>query len=315
MFTEAIKKRREQKITQKELAKLAGVSLKTINRYENNKSINIYSERKILHALDIDFLKNLDVNVEKNIISFDKQAENYNEFRYINQKDSIIQLVNSGYPYKNKVVLDLGSGTGFLSREIARMSKDVYALDISQAMINKMETLNKKYKINNLHPLKGDAHSLPFIDDTFDLIFTRLTFHHFKDIDLVLKEIKRVLKKNGELIIVDIVSSENTTNFDLENAFNKIRDVSHNKFFRINEIKGKLKEFKFNNLKVETWKEKRDFDEWISLAKFKDSDKILFNLMKGFAMHNVDIGINVTFIDNKIKFVQKMVLIKATNIK
>lgn len=313
MFTEAIKKRKEERITQKELAKLAGVSLKTINRYENNKGINVYSEKKILQALDIDFLKNIDI--EKNIISFDKQAENYNDFRYINQKDSITQLVNSGYPYRNKTILDLGSGTGFLSREIAKMSKDVYALDISQAMINKMKILNKKYKINNLYPLKGDAHNLPFMENTFDLIFTRLTLHHFKDIDLVLKEIKRVLKKNGELIIVDIVSSENSTNFDLENAFNKIRDVSHNKFFRINEIKKKLKEFKFSNLKVEAWKEKREFDEWISLAKFKDSDKILFNLMKGFATHNIDIGINITFTDDKINFIQKMVLIKAINIK
>ena len=122
MYEKTIQVRKEKKLTQKELAKMSGVSIKTINRYENGIKISFDSEKKILEALDIDFINYCNINNERNKMSFDKQAEEYEESKYINQKNSVLQLINKGYPYKEKRVLDLGAGTGFVSREISKFA-------------------------------------------------------------------------------------------------------------------------------------------------------------------------------------------------
>lgn len=315
MFEKAMKIRKEKRITQKELAKISEVSLKTINRYENGIKISFSSEKKILENLNINFENFHTENIEKNKISFNKQAEEYEESKYINQKNSVIQLINKGYPYTGKRVLDLGAGTGFISREIAKLAKEIYALDISKAMINQIENLNKNNKLKNIIPVRGDAHNLEFDENFFDTVITRLTLHHLKDIDLVLKEIKKVLKNFGELIIVDIITSEKEEEADLQNNFNKIRDFSHNKFFKLNELKKKLKEINFCNLDIEIWKEDRIFEEWIKLSKYKDEDNVLFNIMKHFAINGIKLGLDLKYEDSKLSFKQKMVLIKVINIK
>ena len=47
----------------------------------------------------------------------------------------------------------------------------------------------------------------------------------------------------------------------------------------------------------------------------KIQNNLLFNIMRGFALNNIDIGANLRLENNEIRFDQKMVLIKVTNIK
>ncbi|MBC2852106.1 methyltransferase domain-containing protein [Cetobacterium sp. 8H] len=314
-YEKTIQIRKQKKLSQKELARLSGVSIKTINRYENGVKISFYCEKKILEVLDFDFLNAYDENSDKNKVSFDKQAEEYEESKYINQKNSVLQLINKGYPYTEKRVLDLGAGTGFVSREVANFAKEIYALDISDVMIKKMNILNQKNNLTNIIPIKGDAHNLNFEDNFFDTVITRLTLHHLKDVDLALNEIKRVLKNFGELIIVDVIASDDDEKADLQNSFDKIRDFSHNKFFKLNELKKKLKEIDFYNLEVNIWKEERNFRDWIKLAKYKDKDNVLFNIMKYFAVNGIKLGLDLEYKEPELSFKQKMVLIKSINIK
>ena len=49
----------------------------------------------------------------------------------------------------------------------------------------------------------ADAEKLPFDDNTFDIIVCNASFHHYIHPDIVLKEIQRVLKDNGKLLIGD----------------------------------------------------------------------------------------------------------------
>lgn len=307
--------RKCRKLTQKELAKISDVNIKTINRYENGIKISFRSEKKILEALGIEFINYRNINNERNKVSFDKQAEEYEESKYINQKNSILQLINKGYPYTGKKVLDLGAGTGFVSREIAKFAEEVYALDISDLMIKKIDVLNKKKNFKNIIPVKGDAHNLNFEDNFFDTVITRLTFHHLKDVKKTLREIKRVLKNFAELIIVDIITSEKDEEADLQNSFDKIRDFSHNKFLKLNELKKIIKEENFYNAETDIWKEERVFEDWIKLAKYKDEGGVLFNIMKYFAINGLKLGIDLEYGESELTFKQKMVLIKVINIK
>lgn len=251
VYYKIIKKiRKEQKLTQTELAKKSGVSFKTINRYENGRKISFDSEKKIFDALGINIEK-VETSLEKNKSSFNKQAEDYNKFEFINNKTEIQKIINSGYPYNNKRVLDLACGVGVIALELSKYAEIVDALDISPLMIEKIKKACNKKGISNINYLVGDAHNLKYEDNTFDTIVTRLSMHHFNNPVVVLKEIKRVLKNFGELIIIDIIANENEEEAKLQDSFNKIRDFSHNKFFTLNSLKKMLKDESFINPEIQ----------------------------------------------------------------
>lgn len=306
--------RTEQKMTQTELAKRSGVSFKTVNRYENGIKISFESEKKIFDVLDINIEK-VETSLEKNKSSFNKQAEDYNKFEFINNKTEIGKIINVGYPYKNKRVLDLACGSGIIALELSKYADIVDALDVSPLMIDRLKKECNNKKLNNINYLVGDAHNLKYEDNTFDTVITRLSMHHFNNPRIVLKEIKRVLKNLGELIIIDIITSEDEEEMRLQNSFNKIRDFSHNKFFTLNSLKKILRETNFINPEIQLWKQKRNFKDWISLSNYSDDDEILYNIMGGFAAHDIKLGMDLRIEKNELLFEQKMVLIKIVNIK
>lgn len=99
---------------------------------------------------------------------------------------------------KGKIVLDVASGEGYGSNFLALKAKTVYGVDLSEETV---EYARKKYGRKNLIFSQGDATNLPFEDGLFDVVVSFETIeHHDKHLEMV-KEIKRVLKKEGVLII------------------------------------------------------------------------------------------------------------------
>mgnify|MGYP002794598183 CR=1 FL=1 len=97
-------------------------------------------------------------------------------------------------------VLDLGCGNGNVSGMIAEETEaHVTGLDLSQQMIEQA----KKRVGAKAQFIVGNAEKLPFADHTFDMIICNASFHHYPHPVTVVKEMKRVLKQNGTLILGD----------------------------------------------------------------------------------------------------------------
>jgi ubiquinone/menaquinone biosynthesis C-methylase UbiE len=110
---------------------------------------------------------------------------------------SIVQRINKG------VLIDIGSGTGFLSIEIAKRAPKltIYGIDLSVKMVeiasgNGREFKNVTFKVAN-------AIQLPFKDNSVDFIVSTGSFHHWQQPFKVFNEIYRVLKGNAEAWIYD----------------------------------------------------------------------------------------------------------------
>ncbi len=103
---------------------------------------------------------------------------------------------------KDRKILDICTGTGDLAIEFARQGNKVLGIDLSEDMI---EIAKKKNKFENLKFEVGDATKLPFKNNSFDAITASFGLHEMpKEIMLkVLEEVKRVLKDNGQFIIID----------------------------------------------------------------------------------------------------------------
>ncbi|RAN85903.1 SAM-dependent methyltransferase, partial [Bacillus sp. SRB_28] len=55
----------------------------------------------------------------------------------------------------------------------------------------------------NISFIHGDAHNIPYPNETFDLIISRAVIHHLQDIPIFIREASRILKKDGTLILQD----------------------------------------------------------------------------------------------------------------
>jgi ubiquinone/menaquinone biosynthesis C-methylase UbiE len=102
----------------------------------------------------------------------------------------------------NALVLDAGGGTGRWTVRIAQKTQKVVLMDISEGMLKvaaeriKQEGIQKKVVIK-----RGDIIETGYADETFDLIFCEHALFLFKEPDVLLKELSRILKNKATLII------------------------------------------------------------------------------------------------------------------
>lgn len=100
-------------------------------------------------------------------------------------------------------IIDVASGTGSQAHELAKLGYDVIGMDLSKEMLKQA-----KKKCNSGLKLgfqEADATDLPFEDNYFDASSISLGLHDMPyEIDLmVLKEMKRVTKNGGKILIID----------------------------------------------------------------------------------------------------------------
>jgi ubiquinone/menaquinone biosynthesis C-methylase UbiE len=100
------------------------------------------------------------------------------------------------------VFLDIGAGTGYISREVAAQvpGATIHALDVEPLMIEEMKQSTGD---NNILPQLMERDILPFTDTSMDGIWSITVFHELGNPKPLLHEIRRVLRPGGHLLIVD----------------------------------------------------------------------------------------------------------------
>jgi len=108
---------------------------------------------------------------------------------------------------KGKVVADVGAGSGMLAFLLAKNAKTVFAIEPISSFRNFIREKANKEKYRNVFAIDGFLDSIPFPDDSFDILFTSNAIGW--NIDKELQEIERVVKPNGEAIhIMRVIENE-----------------------------------------------------------------------------------------------------------
>ena len=105
-----------------------------------------------------------------------------------------------GDDLRGKRVLEVGCGDGVLSCYMARQGSEVSAIDNSNLAIDYAKENSLRLKLA-IDIRIASAYELPFEGEVFDAVVSSDVIEHLKDVDVFLKEIKRVLKPNGVAII------------------------------------------------------------------------------------------------------------------
>jgi O-antigen biosynthesis protein len=101
---------------------------------------------------------------------------------------------------QGKIVLDIASGEGYGSHMLSQVASKVFGVDISLEAVNYAKT-KYQYKVNNLEFLIGSCAAIPLEDKSVDVIVSFETIEHHDEHEAMMREIKRVLKPNGCLLI------------------------------------------------------------------------------------------------------------------
>ncbi len=107
-------------------------------------------------------------------------------------------------------LIDFGSGTGTFAIQAAKRCNKVYAVDVSQAMIERAETKAIKAEASNIEFHHAGFLTYEHNDHPVEAIVTSFAFHHLPDFwkGIALKRLNRMLKPGGHLYIHDVVMEE-----------------------------------------------------------------------------------------------------------
>lgn len=101
-----------------------------------------------------------------------------------------------------RLAADIGAGTGFITEGLVQKGVAVIAVDQSEAMLAEMR---KKFgNVDEIDYRLGEAESLPIPGEAVDYAFANMYLHHVEAPPEAIKEMGRVLKPGGKLVVTDL---------------------------------------------------------------------------------------------------------------
>ena len=131
---------------------------------------------------------------------YEKFFTDYDNFRYLKEGHILHCLDN--IDFRNKNVLEIGLGQGADSEQIIRRGAIWSGLDLTPESVERVRLRLQLRQLSHQALKQGSVLKIPYEDNTFDIVFSHGVLHHVPDIDRAQREIWRVLKPDGELIVM-----------------------------------------------------------------------------------------------------------------
>ena len=129
-------------------------------------------------------------------VKYDRIGLNYNETRkadpYLTER-----LLHHLQPKPHRHYLDIGCGTGNYTVALYQQGLNITGVEPSETML-----LEARAKTSTINWKQGRAEDIPTEDQSIDGITATFTLHHWTDLPKALKELKRVLKPHGRVVIL-----------------------------------------------------------------------------------------------------------------
>ena len=183
------------------------------------------------------------------------------------------------------ILLDLGCGPGVLLKRFAPKVEKIIGIDFAKACINSSKKLLENDKCPNfsLYSCDFETEKLPLKDDSVSKILFVDVIEHLRDEKCVLKEIHRVLKPGGIVVITTLPNKGSIFYLFYEllkrlkiKPKNLMDEVDHVKLYSVSSLKRALSQAKLIPLKTQTY---RILAPLFELCKCKDNDYLDFSLL------------------------------------
>jgi len=165
---------------------------------------------------------------------FTRQATGFSQAPGIVDAAALNLLVEWSGAAGDDAVLDVACGPGIVACAFAQVARHVTGIDITPAMLELARGRQRELGLENLTWRAGDVLPLPFRDGEFSITVSRFAFHHFLDPGAVLRQMIRVTRSGGTVVVADSAPAPGKA--AAFNAMEKVRDPSHTRAMPLDEL-------------------------------------------------------------------------------
>jgi ubiquinone/menaquinone biosynthesis C-methylase UbiE len=124
----------------------------------------------------------------------------YDAFRYREERRIVQCLAN--IDFAGKRVLEIGLGQGADSEQVIRRGAIWSGIDLTPESVDRVRRRLAMRKLPHESVTQGSVLRMPYRDEEFDIVFSHGVLHHVPNVLAAQREIRRVLKPHGELIVM-----------------------------------------------------------------------------------------------------------------
>ena len=205
--------------------------------------------------------------------AFGRSAEAYVTSTGHAAGDDLARLVELAAPRPSDYALDVSTGGGHTALAVARRAGRVVASDLTPEMLASARRFIGQQGITNVEFVLADAERLPFLDATFSLVTVRIAPHHYADVQTAVREIARVLRPDGQLLVIDNIAPEDNELDHAVNVWEQRRDPSHVRAYTASEWRAFLASAGMRTTHFEIGRKTYDFASWAERAQMPDADR------------------------------------------
>jgi len=211
--------------------------------------------------------------------------------------------------------LDIGTGLGVLAVMLAEEgASQVIGVDISPGMLEQAEYLRLSRPTPGGERVSfrlAPAQELPFVDESFDLVTSRLLLNHTRTPERIVREAVRVLKPGGILLLAELQSVENPVKRATQNAIEEKRNPSHVAARSSDQYDKLVTDAGMEIAARQPVSLERELEEWLAAYRTDKADGVVVREMLEASLETDAAGINARRRGNTIDFLQRMYYLKA----
>lgn len=203
---------------------------------------------------------------------------------------------------RTEAVLDVACGPGIVAEHLAHHAGLVVGIDLTEAMLKAAQDRCERAGLTNVRFELGNAEALPYADGSFDVVVSRLSFHHFPDPGRVLDEMRRVTRTGGRIAVADVTSADAPDESQLQNALEILRDPSHVRMLARAELQTLFESRGLRIAREVEWVRQRRFSEWAELTGSPERGVPLHTIMATLARCGVSAGVELRLDGDEVCF-------------
>ena len=201
---------------------------------------------------------------------FTRQAVPFAQAQAIRNREALGRIVQMAEAGPDDTSLDVACGPGLLACAFARVVRQAVGIDLTPAMLDQARKTQKDQGLHNLTWHQGDVTSLPFPNSHFSIVTSRFAFHHLEQPLAALREMHRVCKAGGRVVVADMSPAPEKA--DALNAEERLRDPSHVRAMPIGELCQLFAQAGLHAPRVETYRLEGELEDLLSRSFPNEGD-------------------------------------------
>lgn len=204
---------------------------------------------------------------------FARTVEAFSKTAVRDTPEVIEEKVAFAKPQPQDLVLDVACGPGTLVLAFAPKVRFARGIDLTFEMLRQARAFQIERGVSNAAFDCGEAEQLPYPDAAFDLVTCQMSLHHVPKPILAVREMVRVLRPEGKLVVVDTVGPESDPKFEFHNRIESLRDPSHVESLRLTTFLSMFDELGFEIVRQSLKRRQRSFNHWMLRAGLEPKHK------------------------------------------